>query len=380
MRYIFGGAFDPPTLAHMEIIEKLLSIMNPGNDELYIFVSDNDEKKYAAKAEDRVSMMEIALSHTSLDIPRDDIHIHIQKKRMLEELSMFQDVSWENTTLCIGFDQAEELGRERWENTRALMKAVRFVVFGRNTPNSSLGRFRDKIMYAVWDSAKYKMLNLSEDTEFQNISSTEVRKILEASPEAAQDLLSGCSLYCHSAILDFIYTHELYHQNGPKYEENFEAFLAQYKIDKEKHRWAEPSVTADIVAYTSSEEVLLIRRKNYPYKNYWALPGGFFDLTDKDINYTAARELKEETHVDLPPEVFEQLKTYAHVFDPRLRIVDVAFSARIPRDQEDKIGGDDDAAEAKLWPIWDLPKMAFHHKDIIAEHLKRKAAHDRQAN
>jgi 8-oxo-dGTP diphosphatase len=376
MHYIFGGAFDPPTVAHSEIIRTIASIMDPKVDKLTIFVTNNTEKHYKAEPEERRTMTEILLANTKLPIPRDSISVEWQDELMAWELThMSIKPTPEDTTLCIGLDQAEQLARGLWERSEEIRDLVSFLVFTRTTKNT-LGIIRDRLTYAYWEKAKYKLV----ETEAKDVSSSAIRSYLERDPTLAEKMANGISSLTFEDIYRHIWIHELYYQNGPKYEENLEAFLAQYKIDKEKHGWAEPSVTADIVAYTSSEEVLLIRRKNYPFKNYWALPGGFFDLTDKDINYTAARELKEETHVDLPPEDFVQLKTYAHVFDPRLRVVDVAFSVRIPRDQEDKIGGDDDAAEAKLWPIWDLPKMAFHHKDIIAEHLKRKAAHDRQAN
>jgi ADP-ribose pyrophosphatase YjhB (NUDIX family) len=40
--------------------------------------------------------------------------------------------------------------------------------------------------------------------------------------------------------------------------------------------------------------VLLIQRKNEPYKNCWAFPGGFMEI-DETIEQCAVRELREET-------------------------------------------------------------------------------------
>lgn len=46
----------------------------------------------------------------------------------------------------------------------------------------------------------------------------------------------------------------------------------------------------------SKMKILMIQRGNYPYKDYWALPGGFCKK-EEDIYETAKRELYEETHV-----------------------------------------------------------------------------------
>ncbi len=62
------------------------------------------------------------------------------------------------------------------------------------------------------------------------------------------------------------------------------------------YEYPRPAVTADIVLFDSDRKrVLLIRRGNEPYKDCWAFPGGFFDMTDSDIEHTAVRELQEET-------------------------------------------------------------------------------------
>ncbi|MCF0117010.1 MAG: NUDIX hydrolase [Bacilli bacterium] len=153
---------------------------------------------------------------------------------------------------------------------------------------------------------------------------------------------------------------------------------------KKANGWGDPSVTADILAHNGNK-ILLIRRGNYPYKNFWALPGGFMnavDTVDKntgniikkdpDINYTAAREFEEETAIKIPVDRFEQIKTYAHIFDPRCRIVDVAFSVRVNAKDMKKAIGSDDAIEALWFEIDNLPAMAFHHKQIIEDWLKKE--------
>ncbi|MEO0333178.1 MAG: NUDIX domain-containing protein, partial [Bacteroidota bacterium] len=56
-------------------------------------------------------------------------------------------------------------------------------------------------------------------------------------------------------------------------------------------------VTVDAVVFTSDhKEVLLIQRKNDPFREQWALPGGFVE-DDEDLDTAVARELEEETGV-----------------------------------------------------------------------------------
>ncbi|MDY0287165.1 MAG: NUDIX domain-containing protein, partial [Bacteroidales bacterium] len=62
------------------------------------------------------------------------------------------------------------------------------------------------------------------------------------------------------------------------------------------YKYPRPCVAADaaIVCLTSQgADVLLIQRKNEPYKGKWALPGGFVEM-DETCDRAAERELEEE--------------------------------------------------------------------------------------
>ena len=38
-----------------------------------------------------------------------------------------------------------------------------------------------------------------------------------------------------------------------------------------------PSLTTDIFIFDENTDFILIKRKNDPFKNHWALPGGFVE-------------------------------------------------------------------------------------------------------
>lgn len=127
-----------------------------------------------------------------------------------------------------------------------------------------------------------------------------------------------------------------------------------------------PSVTVDVVLFAFRDNdlhVLLVRRKKWPYQDYWAIPGGFVNIAES-LEDAALRELNEETGVD---DVYlEQLYTFGEPDrDPRTRVISVVYFALVGADQARQVQGGDDAAEARWWAMTDLPPLAFDHDRIL---------------
>jgi len=135
-----------------------------------------------------------------------------------------------------------------------------------------------------------------------------------------------------------------------------------------------PAITTDIVLFTLRDDalqVLLIRRRNDPFKGTWALPGGFIE-PDEPLEDGAARELKEEAGIG--GVYLEQLCTFGRPDrDPRQRVISVAYYALAPADGLTPRAASD--AEAVGWfPLDDLPLLAFDHDEIVATARERLAA------
>lgn len=131
----------------------------------------------------------------------------------------------------------------------------------------------------------------------------------------------------------------------------------------------EIAITVDAVIFKdlkSLSNILLIKRKNEPFKNSWALPGGFLE-ENESLKAGARRELLEETGVDV--ENLNQLKTYGKIGrDPRGRTVSIAFIGIV--DKELKIKAGDDANEVNWFKLDELPDLAFDHSEIINDARK----------
>lgn len=132
-----------------------------------------------------------------------------------------------------------------------------------------------------------------------------------------------------------------------------------------------PSVTVDIVIFTIKDDnlhALLIKRKTQPFKDSWAIPGGFIHAGET-LDQAALRELKEETGVeDL---YLEQLYTFGKPDrDPRTRVITVSYYALVSYDKLDPKAGSD-AEDVNWFSLDDLPTLAFDHSEIIDSAVKR---------
>lgn len=136
-----------------------------------------------------------------------------------------------------------------------------------------------------------------------------------------------------------------------------------------------PIVTADTVvfAYRNGQlHLLLIQRGKDPFKGQWALPGGFMELEEELID-AAARELAEET--GLTGCELKQLGAFGRVGrDPRGRTISAVYTTLISAEKAATIKAGDDAALARWFDVADLPPLAFDHREIVDEALKRRAA------
>jgi 8-oxo-dGTP diphosphatase len=124
-----------------------------------------------------------------------------------------------------------------------------------------------------------------------------------------------------------------------------------------------PLLTTDCVMFDRDGRVLLIRRKNEPFKGAYALPGGFVDIGET-VEAACRREVLEEVGVTVS--ALQLVGVYSDPGrDPRGPTVSVAYLSRLPDTPSPKAGSDAESAEwVKNWRALDL---AFDHAKIIAD-------------
>lgn len=132
------------------------------------------------------------------------------------------------------------------------------------------------------------------------------------------------------------------------------------------YQYPRVALTVDAIVFVKEKDgifVLLIERGREPYKNKWALPGGFIEM-DETLEQACIRELEEETLLKVSD--MKQFRTYDAIDrDPRHRTISVVFSTEL--NAKEKVKGSDDAAQARWFPINMLPDLAFDHKKIVED-------------
>jgi len=129
-------------------------------------------------------------------------------------------------------------------------------------------------------------------------------------------------------------------------------------------RYKTPKLTVDGILL-NQEKILLIKRKNPPYKDNWSLPGGFVEYGEKTED-AVLREFFEET--GLKTKINKLIGVYSDPDrDPRGHTISIIY---LVEEKGGKLLGGDDALEAKFFNIKKLPTLAFDHRRIIEDLLK----------
>lgn len=145
-------------------------------------------------------------------------------------------------------------------------------------------------------------------------------------------------------------------------------------------KYEKPICTIDVLLVTLIEDVphvMIVNRKEDPYKGKWSLLGGFvFANIDKDLNDTVNRVLERKIGVtDL---YYEQLETTGSFDrDPRGWSLSVSYAALIPWEQAQHIKPTNDITEVKWRSLDEIRQyeLAFDHNKVVEtgfEKLKTK--------
>jgi len=131
-----------------------------------------------------------------------------------------------------------------------------------------------------------------------------------------------------------------------------------------------PVPTVDIIVQQESN-ILLIKRKNDPFKDHLSLPGGFVNEGEL-VEEAARREMWEETSLTVEP--IEILGVYSDPNrDPRRHVLTLVWIAIV-------VNGiarsNDDSIEVQWLPLNDIDstRLAFDHKEILLDYIQWRKA------
>ncbi len=126
-----------------------------------------------------------------------------------------------------------------------------------------------------------------------------------------------------------------------------------------------PLLTVDaVIVGKDGRSIVLVKRRNYPFKDYYALPGGFVEVGERLMD-AVKREVKEETGLDV--EVERMIGVYDDPNrDPRGHVVTVAY---LCRETGGELKASTDAREARRFAFDEVAKvkLAFDHEKILRD-------------
>ena len=133
-------------------------------------------------------------------------------------------------------------------------------------------------------------------------------------------------------------------------------------------KYLNPASTVDLIV-RCEKGIVLIKRKKEPFKNYWALPGGFLENGKETLEEAASRELFEETNLIVKSDELKLVGVYSDPKrDPRGHVISHVYEAR---NYSGELKAKDDAQDIKIFRV--LQKnLAFDHRKILEDHFTKK--------
>ncbi len=127
----------------------------------------------------------------------------------------------------------------------------------------------------------------------------------------------------------------------------------------------DPKVAVAVLIQDEAGRVLLVQRRHPPAQGRWTLPAGFLNARE-DPREAARRECREETGLDVRVgPLLDVLSGREHPHGADLLLV---YRGTI---RQGALHAQDDAADARFFPLDALPPLAFRTTRVILERHAR---------
>lgn len=170
---VFGGSFNPPTVAHINLAKQVLEEMNEIEKVIFVPVSTKYNKKGLASDEVRLNMLKsICNSQENLEVS----DLELKSERQLYTIETLRIIEEQNPGkeiyFIIGTDNLKEL--ETWYKPDELLKNFKIIVLDRGEDNI------DEIIEKSEFLKKYKSSFIKlKNIKKVNISSSYIREQLK---------------------------------------------------------------------------------------------------------------------------------------------------------------------------------------------------------
>ena len=190
----FGGSFNPPTNAHIDLAKKALIECNMDKI-VFMPMGDFYEKKGLAKAKDRYNMLNIACSNSKIKaFEVSDLEINIKEK--LHAIDAFKLIENEYPNderyFIMGADNFINL--INWKESDKLLLEYNYIVFERE--NIEIEKF-------LIENFKNNIPKIIKNVEYNRSSSTEFRNLIKSNTTKNQNIIS-------KEVLDYIIENNIY--------------------------------------------------------------------------------------------------------------------------------------------------------------------------
>ena len=112
-------------------------------------------------------------------------------------------------------------------------------------------------------------------------------------------------------------------------------------------------------------KVLLIKRTNEPFKNYWALPGGAM-YNNELLQEAATRELKEKTNLENIDLTFTSINDEL-ARSPLQRMLAFIFIGLLDIDKVNILKTTTKTSDADWFKITEVPDLAYDHNNLLIQ-------------
>lgn len=311
---IYGGSFNPVHNAHVGVVD--LVVKEGLVDEVWLMPCKTHAfSKDLVSQEHRLKMLELAfqgfdkvkINYTELD-SEDVSYTSKTIKKLKSEYS-------HDFYFIAGTDALNSL--DKWYDSAYLRDSLNFIGVKRSGYSFSVENLNlEKLVDA----------NLS-------LSSTAIRKKISEGKS-----ISGL---VPKKVEDYILSNQLY--------------FPEFK---------NPASTVDLIV-PNNGKIIWIKRRNNPFKDCWALPGGFIDYGRETLEEAAVRELREETSLETDVNTLRLVGVYSNPSrDPRGHVISHVYEVL---DYSGNLRASDDAKSAKFFKA--IPRnLAFDHHKIISDY------------